>query len=466
MPSSAGRPRGRPCSPSQGNHGRSLQQSRPHRKRTCSRQNREIQRYSSIQSSPQPTVESRYTPSYIAFHSLGAISMSVSRKLDAQRLRSALSGKPMEHHTSDNSHHLTPASSVSTGEAGQPNHAADMPIMRLSKKDSAPDMRKLNSRRGQIPDFTGVPSSDGPLQSPLSHHPVSKSYGNSSTNGSRPYSPHEFPQSFDLAPPPPNRRLTTIDHLYERLFSEDHLYLILSDPTHFVRFTSFINKHRSQTALLLTRYLETQKAIKAIEYANAIANTIQPLPQDHSTFQPCAAALLDVRFEARSKRAFETLLNEGLTSYVTRVLVDAVTDTLIKEITGNTMPIMRDLVGGLAEVFCLTDPSLKDDPIVYASEGMILKIHGRFLSKRPQSMLILLMNLHRILPYHPIWSRLRYWPQLSLSTGTKDGYAHNRQNQYCLQGWTGSLRDSSQLVSHTATCYMRMFCKPNGKKTC
>ncbi|MCJ1292213.1 hypothetical protein MMC34_003763 [Xylographa carneopallida] len=294
--------------------------------------------------------------------------MSVSRKLDAQRLRSALSGKPMEHHTSDNSHHLTPASSVSTGEAGQPNHAADMPIMRLSKKDSAPDMRKLNSRRGQIPDFTGVPSSDGPLQSPLSHHPVSKSYGNSSTNGSRPYSPHEFPQSFDLAPPPPNRRLTTIDHLYERLFSEDHLYLILSDPTHFVRFTSFINKHRSQTALLLTRYLETQKAIKAIEYANAIANTIQPLPQDHSTFQPCAAALLDVRFEARSKRAFETLLNEGLTSYVTRVLVDAVTDTLIKEITGNTMPIMRDLVGGLAEVFCLTDPSLKDDPIVYASE--------------------------------------------------------------------------------------------------
>ena len=306
--------------------------------------------------------------------------MSVSRKLDAQRLRNALSRKPTEHLTSDTSHHITPAPGIPTGETGLPTNTRDMPMMKLSKKESAPDMRKLNNRRGQIPDFTGVPSSDGPLQSPLSHHPLSKPYGNSSANGSRPYSPHEFTQSFDLAPPPPNRHLTTIDTLYQRLFSDDHLYLILSDSTHFVRFTTFINKHRSQTALLLTRYLDTQKAIKAVEYANAIANTIQPLPQDHSTFQPCAAALLDVRFEARSKRAFETLLNEGLTSYVTRVLVDAVTDTLIKEITGNTMPIMRDLVGGLAEVFCLTDPSLKDDPIVYASEGMILKAPGKIQS--------------------------------------------------------------------------------------
>ena len=297
--------------------------------------------------------------------------MSISRRLDAERVTSALSGKPGDHHTRDASHHITSSSGISIGAAGQSNDAMPLPTMKLSKKESAPDIRKLGSRRGQIPDFHGVPSSDGQLQSPLAQHQVSKANGSSLATGSRPYSPHEFPQSFDLAPPPPNRHLTTIDTLHERLFSDDHLYLILSDSTHFVRFTAFIGKHKSQTALLLTRYLETQKAIKAIEYANAIANTIQPLPQDHSTFQPCAAALLDVRFEARSKRAFEALVKEGLTSYVTRVLVDAVTDTLIKEITGNTMPIMRDLVGGLAEVFCLTDPSLRDNPIVYASEGMI-----------------------------------------------------------------------------------------------
>ncbi|MCJ1433983.1 hypothetical protein MMC27_003348 [Xylographa pallens] len=358
--------------------------------------------------------------------------MSVSRRLDAQRLRSALSGKPMEYHTSNTSHHITSASGISTGETGLPTNATDMPMMKLSKKESAPDMRKLNNRRGQIPDFTGVPSSDGPLQSPLSHNPVSKPYGNSSANGSRPYSPHEFPQSFDLAPPPPNRHLTTIDTLYQRLFSDDHLYLILSDSTHFVRFTTFINKHRSQTALLLTRYLETQKAIKAIEYANAIANTIQPLPQDHSTFQPCAAALLDVRFEARSKRAFETLLNEGLTSYVTRVLVDAVTDTLIKEITGNTMPIMRDLVGGLAEVFCLTDPSLKDDPIVYASEGMIPKALGNIQSGSAENANTFLasrrdgspfLNLLMIAPLYDNRGQVRYFigAQVDVTGLVEDG---------------------------------------------
>ena len=41
---------------------------------------------------------------------------------------------------------------------------------------------------------------------------------------------------------------------------------------------------------------------------------------------------------------------------------------MVREITGTTMPLMRELVGGLAEVFCLADPSIPDTPIVYVSE--------------------------------------------------------------------------------------------------
>lgn len=46
-----------------------------------------------------------------------------------------------------------------------------------------------------------------------------------------------------------------------------------------------------------------------------------------------------------------------------------VTDCVARDITGDTVPAIADLVGSLADVYCLTDPSRKDNPIIYASEG-------------------------------------------------------------------------------------------------
>ena len=177
-------------------------------------------------------------------------------------------------------------------------------------------------------------------------------------------------QDFDLAAPPPNRPTSTIDGLSELLFSPKHLRLILCDSAHFLNFTLFLNRYKPHSAPVLIRYLETQKAIKAVEYANAVAGTIQPLPGEHSSLSPSVAALLDGRFEAKGKRALESLVREALPAYITHTLVNVVTEMMVKTITGTTIPVMRELVGGVAEVFCLTDPGLKDNPIVYASEGM------------------------------------------------------------------------------------------------
>lgn len=172
--------------------------------------------------------------------------------------------------------------------------------------------------------------------------------------------------SFDLKPPPPNTRAKHIDTLSEKLFSGDHLRVILKDPSFFLRFTAFLNRYKPHCAPVLVRYLEAQKAIKAVEYANALAEAIKPVPGEHSS--PCPAASVDPRFEARSKRSFETLVNEALPAYITNSLTKVVTETMVREITGTGMPVMRELVGGLAEVFCLADPSIEDCPIVYASE--------------------------------------------------------------------------------------------------
>jgi len=173
-------------------------------------------------------------------------------------------------------------------------------------------------------------------------------------------------QDFDLKPPPPNTKVKHMDTLSEQLFSGEHLSVILKDPNFFLRFTAFLNRYKPHSAPGLVRYLEAQKAMKAVEYANALAETIKPAPGEH--FSPCPAASVDARFEARSKRSFDSLVNEALPAYITNSLTKVVTESMVREITGTGMPVMRELVGGLAEVFCLSDPTIKDCPIVYASE--------------------------------------------------------------------------------------------------
>lgn len=172
--------------------------------------------------------------------------------------------------------------------------------------------------------------------------------------------------NFDLKPPPPNTKVKNIDILSEQLFSGDHLRVILKDPSFFLRFTAFLNRYKPHSAPILVRYLEAQKALKAVEYANALAETIKPGNGEHAS--PCPAASVDPRFEARLKRSFDSLVNEALPAYITNCLTRVVTESMVREITGTGMPVMRELVGGLAEVFCLADPGLKDCPIVYASE--------------------------------------------------------------------------------------------------
>lgn len=73
--------------------------------------------------------------------------------------------------------------------------------------------------------------------------------------------------------------------------------------------------------------------------------------------------------EESTAQDLETLCNEVLSAFITQTLVSTVYDCVVRDITGNTVPAMSDLLGGLAEVFCLTDPSLEDNPIIFASEG-------------------------------------------------------------------------------------------------
>ncbi|KUJ12263.1 uncharacterized protein LY89DRAFT_623352 [Mollisia scopiformis] len=155
----------------------------------------------------------------------------------------------------------------------------------------------------------------------------------------------------------------------KRLMSAEHLHFILADHTLFYRFSSFLNRYRSHLVPTLIRYLEMRKAMKAIEYANSIVRTIRwPSHTDFCKFTRVQAASADVRFEDYAAREMLLLCTEALPAFITHTLIGVVADCVGRDITGQGIPVVQDLIGNLAEVFCLTDPSVHDNPIIFASE--------------------------------------------------------------------------------------------------
>lgn len=176
----------------------------------------------------------------------------------------------------------------------------------------------------------------------------------------------DLEHAYDLSPPPPTNTDRRAEAIAEQLFSVEHLNVILKDTTQLQHFTTFLMRYRAHCVPTLVRYLDSQKALKAIQYANALADQITQQP---SWPTKASAAALDPEFEQLSQRALNELVAEALPAFVTFSVVDVVTELLNKEIVGRNTPVMRELVHGLAEVYCLSDPTQEGNPIVFASEG-------------------------------------------------------------------------------------------------
>lgn len=218
---------------------------------------------------------------------------------------------------------------------------------------------------------------------------------------------------YDLFPPPPACSHASAEYLAERLFSADHLHIILKDQNLTHRFASFLNTYRPQLAPTLTRYLKAQKALVAIRYANALADqTAVP------SRRPSNAAIVDGKFDLFWHKAMDDLVSEALPAYITYRMVHVVTECLVKEITGTIPPLMQELVHGLAEVYCLSDPSFPDNPIVFASEGGVSSLF--YHKPRDRLEKRRLTKSRRVLQNYPVWHGICSGQELQVSPRTQD----------------------------------------------
>ncbi|KAF9870843.1 hisactophilin c49s mutant phototropin phy3 fusion protein [Colletotrichum karsti] len=176
------------------------------------------------------------------------------------------------------------------------------------------------------------------------------------------------PGSFDLVVPSHgDSGHYSLETRSELLFSKEHLQAIFDDHVLLQRFTDFLHSVRPDSLPLLTYYLDCLKALRAIAYANAIANGLERL-QDHDFSAQDTENTVNSSLQKKADAAFDNLVQEDLPAYITYMWIQTVSMSIKRRITG-TLPVqLREMSEGLAEVFCLTDPSRHDNPIVFASE--------------------------------------------------------------------------------------------------
>ncbi|CZS90128.1 related to nonphototropic hypocotyl protein 1 [Rhynchosporium agropyri] len=176
------------------------------------------------------------------------------------------------------------------------------------------------------------------------------------------------PGSFDLvASAPQGLKQYSLETRSEQLFSTEHLRIIFNEPSLLLRFTAFLSAHRKSSIPILIYYLDAIKALKAISYSNAIAEALDPISGFDFTTTNHTQTTNKV-LEEKAAQAFGALVREDLPAYITHTYLQSVSLSIQRRVTGTLPAHLREASEGLAEVFCLTDPSRPDNPIVFASE--------------------------------------------------------------------------------------------------
>lgn len=181
--------------------------------------------------------------------------------------------------------------------------------------------------------------------------------------------------NFDLVIPSSNAAVYSLERRSELLFSAEHLRVIFADPIFLHRFTAYLHLYRPHSMPLLAYTLDALKAIRAMEYANQIISQSLRLDSQYHQHHGLAASMAapeltrNESLRQNTAAALEALARDDLPAYITHVWTEIVEVSLKRKITGAMPAHLQNLSEGLAEVFCISDPSRPDNPIVFASEG-------------------------------------------------------------------------------------------------
>ncbi|KAJ5371971.1 PAS-associated C-terminal [Penicillium concentricum] len=176
--------------------------------------------------------------------------------------------------------------------------------------------------------------------------------------------------SFDLVAPYEGEvaPLHTLEQQADLMFCSNHMLAILSNPRYLARFREFLAQERPGSLSTLTYYLNASKSLKAIEYANALVRLAVDVPTSGiETAEHPVGPTVNLALEQRVQAALDALTAEELPAFITSTCIN-ITGKVVEERVRGTLPDkFQGTADALAEVFCLTDPSRPDNPIIFAS---------------------------------------------------------------------------------------------------
>lgn len=157
------------------------------------------------------------------------------------------------------------------------------------------------------------------------------------------------------------------------MFCSDHMLAILSNPRYLARFREFLVQERPGSFSTLTYYLNASKALKAIEYANALVRLAVDVPTSGiQTAEHPVGPTANITLEQRVQAALDALTAEELSAFVTSTCINITAKVVQEHVRGTLPDKFKGTADALGEMFCLTDPSRPDNPIIFASGGMHL----------------------------------------------------------------------------------------------
>ncbi|KAJ5801507.1 uncharacterized protein N7518_003575 [Penicillium psychrosexuale] len=161
----------------------------------------------------------------------------------------------------------------------------------------------------------------------------------------------------------------TLERQADLMFCSDHMLVILSTPRYLARFREFLAQERPGSFSTLNYYLNASKALKAIEYANSLVRSVVDVPTSGiKTAEHLVGSTVNAALERRVQAALDALTAEELPAFITSTCIN-ITGKVVEEHVRGTLPEkFRGTADALGEVFCLTDPSRPDNPIIFASE--------------------------------------------------------------------------------------------------
>ncbi|KAJ5964048.1 PAS-associated C-terminal [Penicillium vulpinum] len=163
--------------------------------------------------------------------------------------------------------------------------------------------------------------------------------------------------------------LYKLERIADIMFSSEHMLTILNNPRYLVRFRDFLLEERPRSISTLTYYLNASKALKALRYANALVRlSVDVPPPTIQTDKQVVGVTANQVLEQRVVDGLLALTAEELPAFITSRCITITSKIVAQRIRGTLPMKFRGTSNALAEVFCLTDPSRPDNPIIFASE--------------------------------------------------------------------------------------------------